>query len=199
MLRAVLAASLLLVAACSAGPGTTVPPTASGPTATSAPASAAASVEPTVEPRTVEPGTAQPSPTPEPSPTTDASASPPVDLAVSIGPNGNFVGYQGHTLYTFDNDRPGVSNCEGDCLFNWPPLLVAAADDIPLGEGLDPADFATITRADGALQVTYEGRPLYFYTEDLIPGDAMGDGIGGVWHLISGAAPASPADGAVDY
>ena len=56
---------------------------------------------------------------------------------------------RGHTLYAFDNDEPGVSNCTGECLVNWPPLLVASVQEPAMGAGLDAADFATITRDDG--------------------------------------------------
>jgi predicted lipoprotein with Yx(FWY)xxD motif len=108
------------------------------------------------------------------------------------------VGYEGHTLYTFDVDDPGVSNCSGECLVNWPPLLVAAADELPLGEGLDPADFATITRDDGALQVTYLEMPLYFFIGDEAPGDANGDGLNDVWHIIEADAADATAPG-IDY
>ena len=128
-----------------------------------------------------------------------ATAEPTAEFAVALGSEGTFVGYEGLTLYTFDNDEPGVSNCEGDCLVNWPPLLVVSADDIPLGEGLDPAEFGTITRDDGALQVTYQDMPLYFFIGDEAPGDMNGDGLNDVWHIITSDAAASPEAGAIDY
>jgi predicted lipoprotein with Yx(FWY)xxD motif len=182
-----------LVAACGSGTAVTSPPTNAPTIAPGSPAPTATAI-----PTTALVPTTGPSSTPE----TVPSASPPLapeNLAVSIGPSGNFVGYGGLTLYTFDDDEPGASNCSGDCLFNWPPLLVAAADDIPLGEGLDAADFATITREDGALQVTYNGMPLYFYLEDVSPGDTKGEGLGGVWHLITIDAVETSGGGAVDY
>jgi Secreted repeat of unknown function len=32
---------------------------------------------------------------------------------------------------------------------------------------------------------TYDGKPLYFYSGDKKKGDKTGDGIGGVWHIVS--------------
>jgi CxxC motif-containing protein (DUF1111 family)/predicted lipoprotein with Yx(FWY)xxD motif len=85
----------------------------------------------------------------------------------------------GFTLYVFDNDlgSPG-SNCNGGCAANWPPLLV---ND---GGATGVADLSTITRNDGSLQATYDGRPLYFFSGDAAAGDTSGDGAGGVWHSI---------------
>jgi predicted lipoprotein with Yx(FWY)xxD motif len=102
---------------------------------------------------------------------------------VSIADAGYLAGPDGKTLYTFDRDEDGKSNCSGDCAGNWPALTTTSADDIALGDGLDDEDFATITRDDGTLQVTYYGAPLYFFIGDSAPGDTNGDGVGGVWHL----------------
>jgi predicted lipoprotein with Yx(FWY)xxD motif len=52
---------------------------------------------------------------------------------------------KGMTLYTFDRDAPGKSNCNGQCAQNWPPLL-ASADAKPSGK------WSVITRDDGAKQ-----------------------------------------------
>ena len=48
----------------------------------------------------------------------------------------------GMTLYLFDNDQPGVSNCYDTCAERWPPLL---AGDGAMAEG----DFSLVTRTDG--------------------------------------------------
>ena len=82
------------------------------------------------------------------------------------------------TLYTFDNDDQDGSNCTEGCLENWPPLTVASPDELTLGEGLDAAAFATITRDDGVLQVVRYGVPLYYFSRDNAPGDTNGDGVG---------------------
>jgi hypothetical protein len=41
-----------------------------------------------------------------------------------------------------------------------------------------------ITRAGGAKQVTINGYPVYYYAGDMAPGQAKGNGEGGVWHVI---------------
>ena len=80
------------------------------------------------------------------------------------------------TVYTFDKDvaGSGVSNCTGGCLVNWPALTVAAGDT-PTGAAGVTGTLGTITRTDnGALQVTYNGKPLYFFGKDAAPGDTNG-------------------------
>ena len=48
---------------------------------------------------------------------------------------------------------------------------------------------STITRPDGSLQASFQGRPLYFFNGDTGPGTAAGDGLGGVWHVVPYSAP----------
>ncbi len=87
----------------------------------------------------------------------------------------------GNTLYVFDNDEAGVSNCGDGCVDIWPPLI---ADGEVTG-GSDVEDtLATITRDDGTMQVTYKDQPLYYYANDEAPGDRNGDDVGGVWHIV---------------
>jgi predicted lipoprotein with Yx(FWY)xxD motif len=100
------------------------------------------------------------------------------------GADGYLVGPTGLTLYTFDNDTEGVSNCSGTCLENW-PALTTPADLEPSAVSEADGALATVTRADGAVQVTYDGLPLYYYVGDSVPGDTSGDGVGGVWHLAA--------------
>jgi len=80
------------------------------------------------------------------------------------------------SLYTFDNDAPGVSNCYGECAVNWPPALLDAG--AKLGE-----NYALITRTDATMQIAYKGKPLYLFKGDRKIGDTKGDGVGGVWRL----------------
>lgn len=107
---------------------------------------------------------------------------------IAISDGGFFVGPDGKTLYTFDKDVAGKSNCTGQCLTNWPALIVANASAITPGTGLTAADFTTVTRDDGTLQVAFKQIPLYYFAGDSKPGDKNGDGVGGIWHLATTAS-----------
>jgi len=85
---------------------------------------------------------------------------------------------KGMTLYVFDRDAAGKSNCTGQCATNWPPFA-AAGDAKPSG------DWTIITRDDGGKQWAYKGRPLYDWSKDTKPGDATGDGVNNVWHIAA--------------
>lgn len=85
----------------------------------------------------------------------------------------------GMTLYSFSLDD---NDCTGGCLESWPPLLVDSADDLSLADGI-PGELGTFDR-DGALQVTYNGMPLYYWIEDVEAGDTTGDGAGNVWFIV---------------
>src|SRR5215471_9160896 len=84
---------------------------------------------------------------------------------------------QGMTVYTFDHDTKGKSNCKGECAEYWPPVK-AAAGATPSG------DLSVITRDDGSKQWADEGKPLYTFVKDKRPGDTMGDKFKGVWHVV---------------
>jgi predicted lipoprotein with Yx(FWY)xxD motif len=89
----------------------------------------------------------------------------------------------GLTLYFFDNDKPvkPKSTCNGQCAMRWPPLLTSDGEGV--GDGIDAAMLGEVTRDDGAEQYTFNGLPLYRYVDDKAPGDASGQGVGGVWHV----------------
>jgi predicted lipoprotein with Yx(FWY)xxD motif len=56
------------------------------------------------------------------------------------------------------------------------------------GAGVVAAHLGTITRPDGAKQVTYNGHPMYFYSKDGDSGDAYGQAIksfGASWYVIA--------------
>ena len=83
----------------------------------------------------------------------------------------------GMTVYTFDKDKLGASNCYGGCAEEWPPVTAAAGAQ-PFGQ------MSIVDRTDGTHQWAYAGRPLYLYEDDDKPGDAEGDNAGGVWHVV---------------
>lgn len=86
----------------------------------------------------------------------------------------------GNTLYVFDDDEPGVSNCADECAVTWPPFSVGG--DAVAGDGV--GTLATITRDDGIIQVTHNDQPLYYYSGDTGVGDQAGDGRNDVWHIV---------------
>jgi predicted lipoprotein with Yx(FWY)xxD motif len=85
---------------------------------------------------------------------------------------------KGMTLYVFDKDTVGKSNCDGPCIRNW-PALAAAANSKPSG------DWTVVTRDDGTSQWAYKGKPLYTWSKDTQAGDTTGDGVNKVWHVAT--------------
>ncbi len=90
----------------------------------------------------------------------------------------------GMTLYRFNADLPGTSNCSGQCLTNWPPLLVEEGQQ-PDGSDDVVGELGTIERDDGTFQVTYQSMPLYYWANDQAPGDTTGHGVGDVWFVVA--------------
>ena len=83
---------------------------------------------------------------------------------------------KGMTLYIWDKDAVGVSNCYDKCAEAWPPLLVPAGTAVT-------GDFTLVDRKDSDKKiVAYKGWPLYLWIKDAKPGDTTGDGVGGTWH-----------------
>lgn len=68
------------------------------------------------------------------------------------------------TLYSFSADTSTTSACEASCARAWPPLLTSApplaGSDVTLGL------IGSISRPDGTFQVTYDGHPLYLFSQD---------------------------------
>lgn len=89
----------------------------------------------------------------------------------------------GMTLYKYANDTSGTSTCSAACLANWPPLLATSA--VTAGTGLASTDFSTAMTTDGRTMVTYKGSPLYYFKNDVNPGDTKGNGTGGVWSVVA--------------
>ena len=121
------------------------------------------------------------------------------DATLNVSETADFgtilVDGEGMSLYVFmaDTQDSGTSTCGDDdgCATDWPPLTT---DGSPVaGEGVDATLLGTITRDDGTTQVTYNGWPLYLFSEDEAPGDTNGQGIeefGGLWFLVSPAGEA---------
>jgi predicted lipoprotein with Yx(FWY)xxD motif len=159
----------LLMAACSSSSSTTT----STPAAASPASSTAAAA----------PATTQAS---SPAATGQASGTASVSLATISGiPGKALVGSNGRTLYLFQADKNGTSACTGACAGAWPPDIVTGQPQA--GSGVNQALLGTITRPDGTKQVTYNGRPLYYFTSDTAGRIAHGEGVkafGGEWYVV---------------
>lgn len=83
----------------------------------------------------------------------------------------------GGSLYILTSDTPGtadsdpVSACTGGCVDNWP--LFAPAELIAPSL-VDSEELSVFERADGQLQATFRGMPLYLFAGDAQPGDIAG-------------------------
>lgn len=105
--------------------------------------------------------------------------------------DGRLADAGGRTLYTFDKDSASASACNANCAVMWPPFVApagAAAKD----------DYTLVTRDGGAQQWAHKGKPLYFFSGDTKPGEANGEGMGGVWHSVALGAPKRTAPSGYD-
>lgn len=92
------------------------------------------------------------------------------------------VGPNGHSLYNFSIDTKNHSNCDSTCRLYWHPLKSKAKPRA--GTGVKQR----LLGRTSSHQVTYHGRPLYYYVGDTAPGQIMGEGSplsGGYWYLMN--------------
>jgi predicted lipoprotein with Yx(FWY)xxD motif len=113
--------------------------------------------------------------------TFSAAAQEDIQLSTDPALGDILVDADGYTLYYFTRDAtPDASACTGGCLNAWPVFYV---ENPSVGTGLDAADFGAFTRADGAMQTTYKGWPLYHFSSDGNAGDTNGEGVNSVWFV----------------
>ena len=87
----------------------------------------------------------------------------------------------GQVLYTYDKDnKGGTPACTGSCAAVWLPLTGNPLLS-PASQGLGTV--GTVSDANGAKQVTYDGKPLYTFKGAKALA-VNGNGVGGVWHVI---------------
>jgi len=113
-------------------------------------------------------------------PAASSSSSSSTVKAATINGAAVLTNSKGLTLYSFAPDTMTTSNCNGTCAQLWPPVH----GPVTSGPGVT-GRLGTITRADGAIQATYNGHPLYTYVADTAPGQARGNNLnldGGLWH-----------------
>lgn len=110
----------------------------------------------------------------------------------------------GMTLYRLSGEHAGNFICvSSGCLAVWHPLTVSGSERATGVTGL-----GTIKRANGVVQVTYKGMPLYTFAQDRSPGQANGQGFKdvGTWNAVatgpakySAPVTSSSSSGATGY
>ena len=95
----------------------------------------------------------------------------------AMAKDGMLVDHKGMTLYTFAKDADGKSMCNDKCAENWPPLMVEGTHN-------DMGKWTMIKRDDGTMHWAHDGKPLYTFVMDKMPGDKVGDGkMDGAWKV----------------
>jgi predicted lipoprotein with Yx(FWY)xxD motif len=96
----------------------------------------------------------------------------------------------GDTLYTL---KPSKTACTAACLKVWPEfVLPAGVTKATAGSGVSASKLGTVTRPGGVTQVTYGGKPLYFFSGDTAAGQVNGN-VTDTWGKWSAVVTAKPA------
>jgi predicted lipoprotein with Yx(FWY)xxD motif len=118
--------------------------------------------------------------------TTTGQSSGPATIGTSSTSLGTILVVGGRTAYLFRRDTGPHSTCSGECLAQWPAVTTTAA---PKASGSATASMlGTTKRADGTLQVTYAGHPLYYFAGDSSAGQTNGQGLnafGANWYVLA--------------
>jgi predicted lipoprotein with Yx(FWY)xxD motif len=88
-------------------------------------------------------------------------------------------------IYVFERDSNGRTVCYGECAEAWPP--VSTVGEPVAGSGVKRGLLGTLERRDGRRQVTYAGKPLYFYAHEG-PGQVLCHNVnlnGGYWWVLA--------------
>ncbi|HEY3017731.1 MAG TPA: hypothetical protein VGJ23_02765 [Gaiellaceae bacterium] len=92
---------------------------------------------------------------------------------------------RGFVLYAFTRDKNGRSACYGACAKAWPVYYAKAT--LRAGTGIKRSLIGTTKRRDGRRQITYAGRPLYYYVGDTKAGQIRCQNVvefGGTWLVV---------------
>lgn len=90
---------------------------------------------------------------------------------------------EGMTVYIYnpDKENSNADSCDENCLRYWP--AVTSTTDSPVVQGINAA-IGTVPGPEGSFQVTVNGKPVYRYLDDKVPGDMLGQGVGSLWFMI---------------
>jgi predicted lipoprotein with Yx(FWY)xxD motif len=130
----------------------------------------------------------------------------PSDLGLAVFRTGRMlITRKGFSVYAYDKDTPGKSNCTGACLDTWLPVLApemakAAGDDRRAAEGIQRSasgatrDWSIIERSPGIQQWAYRGKPLYTNVDDTQPRRIIGTDIPDWRNVYTQRALTPPSD-----
>lgn len=110
--------------------------------------------------------------------------------AQTIGSNGKVLVSGGKALYVL---TPSGNGCDSACLAIWPALTVHSGAKATAGTGVTKSKLGVTTDAKGAHQVTYGGKPVYWFIGDS-KGTLKGD-ISDEWGKWTAVVVAKPAGG----
>jgi predicted lipoprotein with Yx(FWY)xxD motif len=105
----------------------------------------------------------------------------------------------GRAVYALREDPANGTVCHGGCERTWPPVLTPTGSaNVASDAGLQAQQVGSVKRTDGAQQVSYAGRALYYYASDTGPDQALGHGVAdnwGHWQLVRPDGSLSTAPG----
>lgn len=122
---------------------------------------------------------------PAAAPTSTSNASSDMAAGIKTATAGGrvvLVDAHGFTLYWYTPDTSTSSTCTGSCATAWPPLI--GTPSMASGVSLT-GKLGTIHRANGEVQATYDGHPLYLFKADSTAGMAKGNKVGGIWWIMT--------------
>jgi predicted lipoprotein with Yx(FWY)xxD motif len=101
----------------------------------------------------------------------------------------------GRTVYTLKASKVA---CGTGCHRIWPEVLLPkGVTTTTAGSGVNAAHLGTVAVSGGALQVTYAGKPLYYFFKDSRPGQVNGNLTDqwGKWSVVVTVKSAHPGSG----
>ncbi len=94
---------------------------------------------------------------------------------------------QGRTLYYFTADTATQSAVSSNLAKIWHPLLFTGSGG-PTSSTSLTGKLNVLTDTNGN-QVEYNGHPLYTFSGDTAPGQANGEGVAGMWYVVTPNLP----------
>jgi predicted lipoprotein with Yx(FWY)xxD motif len=98
------------------------------------------------------------------------------------------AGWQTFPVYSYSGDT-STSSCTASCAVEWPAVLTSGSP--ALLNSLNRTKIGTVKDANGTLQLTYGGKPLYFYSKENVTQGPNGFEATGSGDKLKAPAPAT--------